>query len=212
MFSLNIEEKRARKQRSDKKKECRPTISHSLYETISQISYITNQPLKHVGETILKESLKSDYLIEKISNDFVRDFWLGNTLYMGNAEIRDSRTIRLAGLKKKYSMRLEQNEYRELNALAYSLDLTTTSTAAYILDIAIKQTPSVQRYIESNVFTLLDAERRQQLKEVLKYINQNSDDPDYLSFAALINLIATNFMKGAKTLKDAVDDFLKEEK
>jgi hypothetical protein len=46
------------------------------------------------------------------------------------------------------------------------------------------------------------------LKEVLVYINQNNPKTDQISLLWLIDLIAENFMRGAKNMQSAIQDFL----
>ncbi|GAF66395.1 hypothetical protein BTS2_3296 [Bacillus sp. TS-2] len=203
-------EQRKRKERSDKKKDCKPTIKYELYETLNRVSYITNTPLKTVGETFLIEGLSDKGVLDRFTDQFVFDYWYSpNMVYIGTGKMNDSRVLRVPySNKKKVSLRLHQDYYNQLSAFAYSLNYTTTSGAAILLEATTQNSLIIQRYIELHVERTLDQKRKQQLKEVIKYVNLHSDSELHYPLASLIDLIVERFMKSSYNLKRAVDEYL----
>lgn len=71
------------KQRSDKKRDIKPTISIELKETIYHLSDFTKIPVKDVCQYMTMLVLRDRKSIEQLSQFFQRDLWLGNTLFLG---------------------------------------------------------------------------------------------------------------------------------
>lgn len=198
-----------RKERSDKKRDCRPTIPYDLYETFDRVSYITMRPIKTVGETILQHSLESDLVMEHFAGQFVRDYWLDGTLYVGNARIEGSKIVRVPEQKHKMTMRLSKPVFNELENFAYALGKTPTSSAALLLRVAVTDTPVLQQYVQKTVMAELDGGRKQQLREVLRYIHTHNEETVDVTLFHLLDMIVTKFRHGKHSLKDAIDAFMK---
>lgn len=200
---------KTRKERSDKKKDCKPTIPFSLYETFDRVSYITNNPIKTVAETILENSLSSDLVMDHFSEKFIRDYWFGDTLYIGNAKMEEGKIIRIPGDKAKVTMRLSKPVFYKLENFAYAIGKTTTSAAGQLLSVSSTETPILQRFVETSVMGELDGGRKKQLKEVLKFIHSHNPYAVEISMFSLLDMIVTRFRTGKNSLKDAIDDFIK---
>ncbi|MFS0788832.1 hypothetical protein ABC345_20940 [Shouchella sp. 1P09AA] len=202
-------EAHVRKERSDKKRDCRPTIPSTLYETFDRVSYITMKPIKTVGETIVQHSLESQLVMEQFAGQFVRDYWQNGTLYVGNQTLEGSKIIRVPERKHKMTMRLSKPVFNELENFAHALGKTTTSSAGLLLKVAVTDTPVLQQYVQKTVMTELDAGRKQQLKEVLKYIHTHNEETVDVTLFHLLDMIVTKFRHGKHSLKDAIDAFMK---
>lgn len=194
-----------RKVRSDKKKEIRPTVPIYLTELLSRISYITSNPIKDVAETILKEGLSNHLVMECMSDQFKRDYWFGQTLFLGKDEFSSSRIRRIEGEKGRVSFRLVKQDVETLADLAYSLNLTENSTAGLVLEIASYETNIIHHYLNLCVTANLDLNRRKQLKILLNEIRKfSSSAPNDLDFIWLLNYIAD----GSKNIKQNIEEFL----
>ena len=200
---------RVRKVRSDKKFDCKPFVKNSLYESISRIGYVTDRPVKEVGEFLIKQALESSEILDCYEELFVRDFWFGDTVYMGNGRIGMSKQIfKINGAKRRLNLRVSENVYNSLKTFAHAVDSSAAGAASSLIETAFLNSNVIHRYIETYVVATLDPNRRKQLKEVLVYINQNNPKTDQISLLWLIDLIAENFMRGAKNMQSAIQDFL----
>ena len=201
---------RKRKERSDKKRDCKPIVPNETYKILDGVSYITSTPLMIVGEYFIIESLSQTSILDKFEHRFVRNFVFSeNLLYRGTNYLNQSKVIRLTGLeKRKVHLRLERECYERLSSFAYALDYTPTSAASLLLQIATKNATIVQGYVEAYVERNLDIQRKWQLQEVISYINKNSDEDVHYPLASLIGLIVEKFMRNTNDLKKAVDKYL----
>ncbi len=194
-----------RKQRSDKKKEVKPTIQTELFEIISRISYITNTPLKTVAETILQKCFHSTTVADQLSSNFVRDYWIGQTLYVGNHDFTARRTISISGSKtRRISLRLNASDQNELSKVAYSLNLTLTSASALLLDIAIYETNFIHEYVFNYVDSTLDDKRKAQLKLLISSIHEQLEPGQSSGLTLMLNRI----VESAGNTVAAIESFL----
>ncbi|EZH64354.1 hypothetical protein DH09_01185 (plasmid) [Bacillaceae bacterium JMAK1] len=199
-----------RKERSDKKRDCKPTVPAALYETLDRVSYITMQPIKSVAESLLEESFQSDIVIEYFAPELMRDLWIGNKMYVGHAVQNDysGKVIRVPHPKTKLNMRLTKHIYNQLESFAYAIGKTPTSTAGEIIRVACQETPLLQRHIEQSIMDTLDYNRRQQLKEVLRFIHECNPEAVQFSFLNLLDSIIAKFRSKTNSLAEAVDAYL----
>ena len=138
----------------------KPTVPIKMYETIGRLSYISNTPIKDVSEAIVIKGLASEKVIDHFSPQFVRDYWKGETLYVGNRAFVESRIIRVPGVKRRVSMRFNDEHYTKLQDFSYAMDLTPTSGTVLMLQGAILHTDIVHSYIEEYAEGHLDDQRK----------------------------------------------------
>lgn len=202
--------KKARKIRSDKKRDVKPTVHISLYETISRISYITNQPMKDVAEYLCVQGLKSRKIIEVLSTKFRRDYYFKNTIFIGNLEVVPERVIKTPGLRKRITIRFSQRTHDAIGDLAYSLDLTISSTTALLLDMSVKNNDILESYFAKHIISTLDPNRKEQLKEVLNYMKKNNPfaSNDEITLGRLISYIVEEMMDYTVNAKKAIEEWL----
>lgn len=204
------EEVKERKERADKKRDCKPTIPEELYQVINDVAVIVgNKPIKEVAETILEEGLKSEQVMEYFSDSFVNDFWLGQTVYLSCDLPFGNKVVRVAHPKKKITLRLRKSTCAALDNFAYAIGKTRTSAAAEILRVACTETQVLSRYVESVLVKTLDGERRKQLGMILRQINGHTGE-EQISFFVLMARIVKSFKHGSRSLKDAIDEYIKE--
>lgn len=199
-----------RKQRSDKKRDIKPVISLDLYETISRISYITNQPIKRVGEWLCIQGILSDKVINHLSEHFRRDFCINGSVYRGVLEKIPHRAIRRdENNRARITMRFTQSEYDLLSDLSYALDLTVASATGFLLESALTSAELTHRFIERHIESILDPSRMKQLQEVVQFINQNNPYEDRVTVALLVNHLVEELMEeGTYNIKQKISQWL----
>lgn len=203
-------EGRERKVRSDKKRDVKPTIPVQLYECVNRLSYVTNTPIKNVGELICKKGLYSTFVMEHLSDHFRRDYWTNNnTMYIGNLD--HSPYSAPKGIpKQRMTMRFTQRDHDKLARLAYSLDLTVSSATGLLLDASVKNTDIVNAFISSYVKKELDPNRMKQLREVLKFINQNNPYKKEITLGAFISMLMEEVKDTTFTATESIKRWLDE--
>lgn len=207
---MNGEEGTKRKTRSDKKRDIKPTITSDLYECISRLSYITDRPIKDVGEAVCMKGLVSEKVIESISPNFKRDYWLNeNRMFKGHGQMTHSRILRVYGEKRRIKIRLDQSTYDKLSDLAHSLDFTISSACSLLLEMSSLDPEIIQAFMDDYIDNNLDEQRKKQLRKVLKFINKHSPYEEDLSLLDLLNFIIEDFRKGTENIKATVDQYLK---
>jgi len=201
-------EVRKRKLRSDKKREIKPTVPSQLYECFDRLSYITNTPIKDVGVVICKKGLYSTAVIEYLSNYFRRDYWASNnTMYTGNFD-QSVCKIQKGIPKRRMTMKFFQSDHDKIARLAYSLDLTVSSTAALLLETSVKNTDIVNAFISNQARNELDPKRMKQLREVVKFINKNNPYQQEISLGAFIGMLMEEVKDTAFTMSESIKRWL----
>lgn len=201
-------ESRKRKVRSDKKRDVKPTIPISLYECISRISYVTNTPIKDVGEIICENGLYSKKVFDYLSTKFRRNYRFNNTVYIGNLYQENERRVKYSGIKKRITMRFSQKIYEQIADLAYSLDVTISSATAILLDASIKNTDIINEYVYQYIDEQLDPNRKKQLKMVFEFIRKENPYEEDISISELISYLFDEFMDGTRNLKKVLETWL----
>jgi hypothetical protein len=204
---MNREE--GRKVRSDKKRDVKPTVPIELHDCISRISYITNTPMKDVAERICMAGIQSKEVIEALSIYFKRDFWATPyLLYRGNPMINHDRTRKIPGLKKRITIRFNQDMHDRLTDLSYALDTTVSSATGLLLEYSVKHSNIVHHYMESYVQGILDKNRLSQLKKVIAFINKNNPYNEEITIGMLINYLVDEFKDAAKNIKYSLMEWI----
>ncbi|GLO68398.1 MULTISPECIES: hypothetical protein [Oceanobacillus] len=201
-------QERERKERSDKKRDVKPTIPNQLYECISRISYVTSTPIKDVGEVICKKGLYSTVVTENLSQHFIRDYWANsNVLYAGDNN-RERYTLPKGVQKRRITMRFLQKDHDKLVRLSYSLDSTTSAATALLLDASITNTDIVNAYISNHVKKELDSKRLKQLREILAFINKNNPYQENITLGAFISMLVDEVKENAFTMTESIKRWL----
>lgn len=203
-----MEEKRSRKLRSDKKIDCKPFVSISFYDSLDNVSRITERPIKDVGESILIQGLSDINIIEHFEEQFVFDYWHGDTVFMGDGQKNSKKRVVMTYEKRRLNMRFTSEQYFQLKQFANSLDRSIANAAARILEVAFFQSNAVHRYIETHVVYKLDQEQRMRLREVLQYINSSSPDVDPNTIYYGLFELVSKLKRGAGDVKSAIGSFL----
>lgn len=197
-----------RRQRSDKKRQCAPTISVVLKDTIHRLSYITDTPVKDVGEAVCISGLKSRKVIEHMSQHFRREIRLGNTLYMGDPNRPSMQRKVAVGKTERVSIRFIADDYERIATLAYALDVSPTRAVALLLDAAIRNSEFMNDYVRDYLKRELDERRMEELKKVMRYLRKNNPYEDDLTWTHLLTYIYDEVKDGAQSMADGVGTFI----
>ncbi|SKA88782.1 hypothetical protein [Sporosarcina newyorkensis] len=200
--------KATRKQRSDKKRHVGPTISIVLKDTIHRLSYITDTPVKDVGEAICISGMKSRKVVEYLAQSFRREIRLGNTLYMGDLSRPSLQRKVAAGKTERISIRFHAHDYEGISALAYALDVSPTRATALLLDASIRNSEFLNDYVRDYLRRELDERRMEELRKVMRYLRKNNPYEDDLTWTHLLTYIYDEVKDSAQSVADGVGMFI----
>lgn len=201
-----------RKIRSDKKRDVKPTVHVSLYDTISRISYITNTPMKDVAEAFCINGLYSIKVIETFEKRFRRSYMFANSrfpkFFPGDESQIGQRAVKESGERRRVTIRFDQENHDKLAEFAYALDVTVSSATSMILEASIHETDILNQYLKMYLDDHLDAQRKAQLKEVLKYLAQQNHYDNEYTLRNLLAMLLDEVWEYGKNFKRTFEDWL----
>lgn len=210
-----------KRQRKDKKRDIKPTIQYSLKSSIYRISYITDTPVKTIGEELTIAALRDKKVIDRLSIFFQRDFLYGNTLFRGHGE---SQHIghRSEGKNERITIRFTQEIYRMITDLAFALDCSKARVVAILLEAIVKDMQVLNSYIKGYLGEHLTEKQMLELRNILRNINssqwvqlaedQKTKQVEYYSWASLLSFIVDDVNMPIYRVKEMVSEFLKKHK
>ena len=208
MGGERVQKGSARKVRSDKKREVKPTIHIELKDTIYRISYVVDTPVKDIVETICLFGLDSRKVITHLSENFKRNVRFHNTLFMGDLDRPSVQRFKPGTRTERLSTRLKQPDYENLVTLAFALDVTPSRAAALLLDASIRHSDFVNSYFQQHLSETLDFNRMVELKKIISFINTNSPYDESISWLALVSYIYSEIKDSAVSFNDTLHDFI----
>lgn len=165
-----------RKERSDKKQQVAPTISVKLKLEIERLAYITDQPVKRIGELLTYEGIHNRDVTEQFTPYLQRGILrVEGTLFYGSTENPSFRDRKDAGQSDRISIRFEQRDYEEIRMLADLLDVSPTKTVALLLDASIRH-PEIVEFI-LHKYTLrnpLEENILSEIRKLMRFINKKN--------------------------------------
>ena len=205
-------EQKKRQQRSDKKRDVKPTIPMQLRECIYRLSYITDTPVKDVSEALCESGINSKKVIELLSDKFRRDYRRENTYYLGDLSRPSLQKSNIEGEKERITIRFSQETYEKISSLAYALDVTVSKATFLLLDASVRNTNFLNRYVKESLRTHLDDKRMRELQEVLKFINDNNPYEEKITWMGFISYLYHEFKGSTKTVSQSIIDWLEKQK
>ncbi|MFS0882759.1 hypothetical protein [Metabacillus niabensis] len=197
-----------RKERSDKKRDVKPTISTELKNCIYRLSYITNTPVKDVVETICEKGLQSRIIVENLSQYFRRDFQYKNTIFIGHLERKFSHKEHQSGKKERITTRFNQTTYEDIKRLSDALDVTPSKATALLLDVSVRDSNLLNAFVKTYLHGKLDKMRMKELKQVLQYVNKNNPYQEDISWFTLLSIIYEDVKDNTVNVKDAIHGWM----
>lgn len=171
-----MQKEAGRKTRSDKKRPVAPYVSAEVFEVVSQISYISDLPMKTIGERIFRDGIQSRALLESISGLFRRDFArTEGHMYIGNLE-REPYKDSFEGEKKRLHMRMYAFEHGRLAELAFALDSSLQTAAGLIIKTAVSRKDILYPLLGQMIIRELDPQRQCQLKSLSRFLDARSTE------------------------------------
>jgi predicted DNA-binding antitoxin AbrB/MazE fold protein len=205
-------EQKKRQQRSDKKRDVKPTIPTKLRECIYRLSYITDTPVKDIAEALCESGLHSKKVIELLSAKFRRDYRKENTFYLGDLSRPSLQKSIIAGDKVRITIRFNQTTYEQINSLAYALDVTVSKATFLLLDASVRNTNFLNRYVKESLRTHLDESRMRELRQILKFINESNPYEEKITWMGFISYLYQEFKGSGKNVSQSIIDWLEEQK
>ncbi|MDM5215154.1 hypothetical protein QUF94_27990 [Peribacillus sp. NJ4] len=199
---------KTRKVRSDKKHTIKPTIPVKLKETINRISYITTTPVKDVGEFICESGLHSKQVIEILSGHFRRSYHFNNTVYFGELERKSLQREKYNVPTERATIRFKESTNEQINALAYSLDVTPSKATALLLETSIKNPIIINQYLKMYLQKNIDTTRIKELKKIIKFINDNNPYEEEISWSEILSYIYKEIKTSTTTMTAAITGFI----
>lgn len=166
-----IEEKQ-RKVRSDKKFKVAPYCDSVLLDMLYQVTHITGQSMKLLGEEFCIRGHRTKEVIDEIAPYFQREFWFSqNTVIMGDP-INRKYELPSRIKKERFHMGFLKDLDNRNYALCYALGITKAKAVGLLLEKSFMN----QDVFEAIVLPLiaqrdLDTEQKKALNEVILYIN-----------------------------------------
>ena len=206
---MNGEGKRKpRKVRSDKKRDINPTVSVELRDTIFRLSFITGRSVMHVAEEICVHGIGNKAILDHLSQNFRKDIRIDNTLYRGDeTQLHVNRRINV-GQTKRVSIRFNKRTYDAIHAISYALECTVSRACALLLDASVRDGDFINEFVRHYLEDNIDAERMQELRRVLKYINVNNPYNEEYSWASLLSYMMDEMKYSAEKVSDTVSEFI----
>lgn len=166
----------ARKERSDKKVQVAPIISVKLKREIERLAYITDQPIKYVGELLCYEGIHTKDVVETLTPYFQRGAHrIGNTLVLGSTENKSLRERTDNDVTDRISIRFPQRDYADIRLLADLLDVSASRAVALLLDASIRHPTIIERMLQQyNLRNSLDDVYTAEIRKLMKYVNRDN--------------------------------------
>lgn len=175
-----------RKTRSDKKRDVKPTISVQLKDSVYRLSFITKKPVKDVCEDLIHNSLFGNKeILQRLSRHFKRTIQLNNTIYRGDLENESVYDVTGAE-NERISFRVTNHVHEFLYNLSYVLDCSVSKVGGVLIYESITDGGFIESYLQGYLNSL-DQSRKQELKQLLKYMK--SEIGDSYSLADLLSYL-----------------------
>lgn len=202
-----MKKEEGRKVRTDKKRKVSPTIHIRLKEAIYRLSYISDTPVKDIGEAICDSGLLSKEVIESLSKHFRRSVRLMNTMYMGDLAKPPLQKRSTPGTTDRITIRFPQHTYENITALAYALDVTPSKATALLLEASIHNPAFLNDFFKDYLQVHLGDNRLKELNKIIKYINDHNPYEGEISYASLLSTLQEE-KDGAGTLSETFIEFI----
>lgn len=196
-----------RKVRSDKKENIKPTILLEVKTAITRLAYITDTPVKDIGEYLCKEALKSNEIIGTISKHFKRDIIIDNTLYRGVCKNTSIIRRTEAGECERITIRVTTDVNNLIEDLAYSLGCFKARACAVLIEHAINDYDIVDDFVRGFLEEGLDKHKMRELKKLMKFVNDNDSSSEF-TWASLLSVIVDEVNAPLDDPEKVVEEYL----
>lgn len=129
----------------------KPTVSIELKQTLVTFAYLVNAPVNHTGAMLCAQCSVSRVVIDSLVKHFRRNYRYSGTLVLGYLSRKGIKIVAGRGSgtdTDKVTLKLKREEFEQIKALAYGLDITHTSTCALLLKIALTDKHFIEEHID----------------------------------------------------------------
>ena len=194
-----------RKQRSDKKRDVKPTVNFEVKDAIYRLAYLTKTTVKDTCEQMIKFAMNDVESIDNLSQHFRRAIRINQTFHNGKpSNIPIDKRLQDGG--ERMTTRLTEYDFEILNAYAYALDVRPARAAAVLIDIAIRDYRFVNNYVMRYLHGEISKEDAKELREILRYMNRVTGE--HHTMASLLGAIVDEVSSPIIRIKDAVNEFV----
>lgn len=198
-----------RKVRSDKKRDVKPLIKIEVKEAILRISHITFMPIKDVCEFLTVYAANDRRTIEKLSVFFQRDIPISGTYYFGHSDAIPI-TKRFFDKREKVTIKFKRDDFKSISDIAYAMDCTPTRATAILLTQGVRNVGAVNAFVRKYLEKELTAAQLEDLRQILSYVHKY--DGDNHTWLSVLSAIIGDIRPAVRSLREIVDEFLREHK
>ncbi|WP_338709243.1 hypothetical protein [Paenibacillus amylolyticus] len=199
-----MKKEEGRKTRSDKKIAVAPYVSSEVYEMVSQVSYISDLPIKSVGERLFQEGIHSRVLLDHIKGLFRRNYQrTGEHMYVGDLTLSPYRP-NFEGEKQRLHMRMLTSYHDRLTDLAYALDCSNQAAAGLVIETAVMRKDILYPFLGQIIVRELDTQRYNQLRSLSRFLDARSKDA-YITTPVLMRYIVEQSLNDQQKLNKSLD-------
>jgi hypothetical protein len=174
-----------RKVRSDKKRPIAAPISLEIRESIANLSYLCEIPMKVVGECLCLQGYESDLMMDVLQKNFRRNLDYKNQRYIIGRLENPKYDLDNVGCTQRLSMRFMAKDYERLAALAYAMDLSVQAAAAALITVTIKRNDIMLPIMANSIRRNLEPEIQEKIRQLTRYLDAKSPN-DYITMPMVI--------------------------
>lgn len=184
--------------RPDKKIHVGPTVSVILKREIERLAFITDQPVKFIGEMLFYEGVHTNDILERLAPYFQRGaLRVERTLYYGHLENPNLKEREDDDETDRVSIRFTQRDYEDVRLLADLLDVTPSRAVAIMLDASIRHPNIVETImLHYNHRSSFSVEVDLELRKFMRYVKRDNPYIKRKWNSALLDII-----EGAKEVR-----------
>jgi hypothetical protein len=135
-------------EREDKKCQTKPEVSMLVHEVVEDVLRYAGLPSKsETARRIVWTAFENEFVIERMSPYFWRDFVRGDYYWPGHNDPEDIRELLPDKWtkSKRLSIRFHKDEWKSLDGLSFALGKDRANTIAALLRLAIESQKVLQK-------------------------------------------------------------------
>ncbi|WP_245579619.1 hypothetical protein [Alteribacter aurantiacus] len=110
------------------------------------------------------------------------------------------------------TIRFTQEDHEILDRLAFALDVTTSKATAILLDVSVRNSQFINKYLNTFVKEQLDDRRMRELKKIMTFVNDNNPYGEYISWGDFIMYLFDEFKSGKETFTKHLTNWIDKNK
>lgn len=165
-----------RKERSDKKVQVAPTVCVELKKEIERLAFITDQPVKYIGELLCHEGIYTIAVMERVARYFQRGtLRLEHMLFFGNSDNPSLKDVEFDEPTDRVYIRFPQQDFKNIKLLADLLDVNPSRATAELLDASIRHPHVIEAMLSKYNVRTDGRDVSADTRKLMKYVK--TDNP-----------------------------------